>query len=332
MQKQTSDAEVNKLLPSELFFTDEQEKKVENILTSTKKDNIPNFWNQETCKTFYVPVDDGELKILHIKPKNPQTKRPLVFVPGWGGLVEGYTDFYEVIHNKLEFYYIETREKRSSRLNRRKAKMNMTQKAKDIQDIIKYLGIDKQDFTLFGTCWGGAIILHGLIKGLIKAPTIIANDPMHTLWFPKWLLKYIAPLMPVPIVKFLKPIFKRAQLRGMEEKVQRKRAEDFVDKAEVWKWKKAAVAVKDFELIGQMSSIQEEVFITNGTADKVHDQYTYPVMAKELSNGRFIYLKTDESMREYLMGYLALEFCKVGSDDGIPPSLQEFEKNLIRER
>jgi len=332
MQKKTSDAEVSEFLPSELFFTDEQEKKVENILSSTKKENVPDFWNQEICETIYVPVDDGELRVLHIKPKNPQSKRLLVFIPGWGGLVEGYTDFYEVIHNQLEFYFIETREKSSSKLDRRKAKMNMTQKAKDIQDIIKYLGIDKQDFTLFGTCWGGAIILHGLIKGLIKAPTIVANDPMHTLWFPKWLLKYIAPFIPVPIVKLLKPIFKKTQLRGMEEEVQRKRAEAFVDKADAWKWKKTAEAVKDFELIGRMSSIQEEVFITNGTTDKVHNQYTYPVMAKELPNGRFIYMKTDESKREYLMGYLALEFCKVISDDGIPPSLQEFEKNLVREQ
>ena len=332
MQNQSSDAEESKLLPSELFLTSEQEKKIENLLTSTKKENIPNFWDQEICETLYVPVDDGELKVLHIKPKNLQTKRPLVFVPGWGGLVEGYTDFYEVIHNQLEFYYIETREKNSSKLDRKKAKMNMTQKAKDIQNIIKYLEIDKRDFTLFGTCWGGAIILHGLIEGLLKAPTIIVNDPMHTLWFPKWLLKYMAPFLPVPIVKLLKPLLRRTQLRGMKEEVQRRRAEDFIDGAEIWKWKKAAQAVYDFELIGKLSSIQEEIFVTNGTVDKIHDQNLFPAMAKEMPNGRFIFMRTDESKREYLMGYLALEFCKVNSNEGIPLSLQEFEKNLIRER
>ncbi|MCK5140910.1 MAG: hypothetical protein KAQ70_01845, partial [Candidatus Heimdallarchaeota archaeon] len=182
------------------------------------------------------------------------------------------------------------------------------------------------------TCWGGAIVLQGLIDGVIDAPTIITNDPMHTLWFPKWFLRFVSPILPVFVVELIRSIVKRIQLRGMKEEVQKRRAEAFADNAEIWKWKRAADSVKDFELFGNVSDITKEVFVTNGTKDKIHDQITYPQIAAELPNGRFIYMKTDESRRERLMGLVSLEFCKVSKSDGIPPSLAEFERPLHRNK
>ena len=316
------------LLP-ELSITEELEAKVDEMLQATKRE-VPNFWESNISEISYVPVDDGELRVLHIKPKNPISKRPVVFIPGWGGIPEAYSDFYEVIHDLVEFYYVETREKKTSKLDRKKAKMSMNQKAKDIHDVVNHLGIENSDFVLYGTCWGGAVILQGLLDQTLNAPTIITHDPMHTLWFPKWFLRFVAPLMPVFVAEMLKPILRKIQLRGMNEKVQRQRAEAFIDGAEGWKWKKAAQAVRNFELIGKLSVVKEEVFVFNGTQDKVHDQFTYPKMAKEMPNGRFFYMRTDESLRERLMGLVLLEFSKVNKEVIVPPSLIKFEKKLNR--
>ncbi|MHA1482376.1 MAG: alpha/beta fold hydrolase [Candidatus Heimdallarchaeaceae archaeon] len=312
-------------------ITPELEQRVNKILAATER-KVPNFWEIDTTKSLYVPVDDGEIRVYHFKPSNPISKRPLVFVPGWGGTEIGFMDFYEVIHDKIECYYVETREKRSSRLDRKRAKMDMSQKAKDVQDVIDYLELGKNDFVLYGTCWGGAIILQGLIDGVIEAPTIITNDPMHTLWFPKWFLRFVSPILPVFVVELIRSIVKRIQLRGMKEEVQRRRAETFADNAEIWKWKRAADTVKNFELFGKVSGITKEVFVTNGTEDKIHNQSDYPKIAAELPNGRFIYMKTDESRRERLMGLVSLEFCKISKNDGIPPSLAEFERSLHRNK
>ncbi|GAH58002.1 unnamed protein product, partial [marine sediment metagenome] len=132
------------------------------------------------------------------------------------------------------------------------------------------------------------------------------------------------------VVELIKSIVKRIQLRGMKEEVQRGRAETFADNAEIWKWKRAADSVKDFELFGNVSGISKKVIVTNGTKDKIHNQIDYPQLAAELPNGRFIYMKTDESRRERLMGLVSLEFCKVNKKDGVPPSLAEFERFLHR--
>jgi len=314
---------------SMLDMSPELEQLVHEMLDATER-KVPNFWEANTTEILYVPVDNGEIRVYHFKPDNPISKRPLVFVPGWGGTEIGYVDFYEVIHDRVECFYIETREKKSSKLDRKEAKMGMSQKAKDVQDAINYLELDNDDFVLFGTCWGGAILLHGLIDGTIDAPTIITHDPMHTLWFPKWFLKYVTPILPLFVIRMMKPVLKKLKMKGMKEKVQRKRAENFIANAEPWKWRRAAESVKDFELYGNISGITKEVFVVNGTQDKVHDQISYLKMATEMPFSRFIYMKTDESRRERLMGLVTLEFSKITKDDGIPPSLIDFEKEIIR--
>ena len=313
-------------------ITEEQVQNIQQMLEETKsKNHIPKFWEQdgETRKIFYVPVDDGVIRVIHINPKNKISRRPLVFVPGWGVIPKGFKDFYEVLHEKVEFYYIETREKKSSRIKKFKAKFTMNQKAKDVGDALKYLGLsDNRDFVLMGPCWGGAVILQGLMDKSIEAPTIVTVDPMHRLWYPQWMLNYIAPILPIWFIVLIKPLLKWLRLRKMTEKVQRQRAEDFIKEAVMWKWKKAAFQARHFELFGNLSKIDEEVFVFNATNDLIHDKRNYPKITRELQNGRFIYLETDESNRERMMGILGREFTKVSSIEGIPSIFTEFEKKL----
>jgi len=111
----------NEAMPIELTVTKEKEMKIDGMVEATKRE-VSNFWEIDECSTIYVPVDDGEIRVLHIKPNKPVAKRPLVFIPGWGGLVEGYTDFYEVLHDKVEFYFLETREKKAVNLTEKQLK------------------------------------------------------------------------------------------------------------------------------------------------------------------------------------------------------------------
>ena len=118
----------------------------------------------------------------------------MVLVPGWGVIPSGYQDFYQSVRGKAEFFYIETREKGSSRIRGRRPDLSPGRGAHDIGAALDALGLSgKRDFVLTGVCWGSTLILEGLREGVIDAPTILVADPMHTLWFPKWLLRYVAP-------------------------------------------------------------------------------------------------------------------------------------------
>ena len=177
-------------------------------------------------------------------------------------------------------------------------------------------------------CWGASIVLHGLIEGSLDAPTVLVADPMHTLWFPKWILRYVSPVLPAPVLLALRPFVARSMLGDMQEPTQKLRAYAFVYGADPWKWKKAAEAAWDFELFGRLSGIGREVFVLNGTNDKIHDQRHYPRIAMEMPRGRFIYMQTNERHRERLFGVAALEFARVSAGEGLPASLARFEKPI----
>ncbi len=314
----------------ELSITPEQEDLVQEMLEGVKQES-PKYWAPGMTDSFYIPVDDGEIRVFHWVPEKPVSKRPVVFIPGWGVVPSGYDDLFEVLYNRTECFYIETREKGSSRLNRKKASLDMHQKARDIGDALIQLDLKgERDFVLMAPCWGAAILLQGLLDGVITVPTIITVDPMHTLWFPKWFLKYVGPWIPDFVITMLKPLFRHALLGDMEEPVQKQRALDLLKEAIIWKWKRSAIQVMNFELFDMAQDIKEEVFVVNGTNDKVHNQQDYPEIARRMPNGRFLYLKTGEENRERLMGLVALEFSKVSHRDGIPPVLRQFEKQIDR--
>jgi pimeloyl-ACP methyl ester carboxylesterase len=284
--------------------------------------NHTNNWEKTN-----IPVVGGYIQSLHRSIKDLPQTRPVVIITGWGATFEGFQEVFSILRDIPELYIIETREKNSSRLEKN-ASMDMSQQARDLQQTIEYLNLQNQDFILFGSCWGASIILQGLIDKSLTAPTIVVLDPMHRLWYPRWLLKYVSPYLPAFIFNLLKPIMKASALRGMNERVQRQRAVDFINNGNIAKWKKVAEAVTDFELFGNLAKVNEEVFVVNGTHDKIHDQKNYPKIAKELPRGRFIFLEANESERTHLMGCIIKEFVITDRKNGIPLKLKQFEVQL----
>ncbi len=300
---------------------------VDRLLASEQPD-APRFWEPGNSETITVPVEGAEIRVYHTRPDRPEGRRPIVFVPGWGTNPPGWFDFSKPLHGRVEMYYLETREKASSRILDRRTDMSVGQAARDIARALGALGLAGGTSCWPAACWGGAQVLKGLIDGGLAAPTVLVQDPMHRLWFPRWVLRWVSPLIPLPLLHVLRPIIAGALLGDMKEPVQKARALAFVYGADFWKWKKSAEAARDFELYGTLAAVSREVFVLNGTADKVHDPADYPRMTAEMPRGRFLFTPTVESRRELLLGAVALEFAKVAASDGLPPSLARFERRV----
>jgi len=244
------------MLPKDVLeLSEDKTSRLKSILEELYQPHCPPFWEEEKIM---VPVDDGAIRVIHIKPENSEGKRPIVFIPGWGT----------------------------------------------------------------------SIIIHGLRRGIFSAPSLAVLDPMNEIWFSKWVIRYIVPLTPVWFWGMIKTLLKHVLLFGMKEKVQKARTGLFIDGAETWKWVSAGRATVDFHLPGDLEAVKDEVWVFNGSGDRIHDQRLYPHIAKHIPRGRFFYMKTQESDREKLMGYIALELSRVTGDRGIPPSLAGCEKNL----
>lgn len=320
------------LLAAALVPRDGDREAVDRLL-SIEQPDAPRFWEPggaaaAGAETLAVPVDGAEIRVYRMTPPRPAARRPIVFVPGWGTNPPGWFDFYKAVHGRAELWYLETREKASSRILDRRTDMSVAQAARDISRALELLGLAGRDFVLAAACWGAAQVLKGMIDGHLHAPTVVLQDPMHRLWFPRWVLRWVSPVVPLPLLRVLRPILAGAMLGDMKEPVQKARAYAFVYDADFWKWKKSAEAARDFELHGALGGVRDEVLVLNGTADKVHDPVHYPRIAAELPHGRFLFTPTVESRRELLLGTIALELAKVPAADGPPASLARFERSV----
>lgn len=312
-----------------LKLSENQKQRLQSLIRGVEQNPPVTFFNPEQTEERYIPVEDGEVRCFHHTPAVFAGVRPIVFLPGWGTHPDGFADFFSAVNGRIECFYLETREKNSSRLERSRASLDMDQHARDIRDALRALGLTgTRDFVLMGTCWGSTMIAHGLARDIIEAPSVVLFDPMHRLWFSRWILKYIVPVTPPWFWGFIRPAAKRIAMRGMQEKTQRQRLESFIDNASVWKWRRAALQARDFELYHEVTDIHQEVFVMNGVLDHIHDNSHYPKLAALMPKGRFFYLQVDESRREYLMGMAAMEFAGTTAAEGPPAVLREFEKRI----
>lgn len=308
-------------------ITEEQLIKLNELVKENDRD-VPNFYEEGICESFYIPVEEDEIRIFHYKPKKAITKRPILFVPGFSTTLRSWKDFAIPLYEKAEYYFLETREKASSKIAKRfKSDLTIERSAKDINLAIKQLGLDKQDFVLYGASYCGGIILQGLIDKTIDAPTAIVFDPLCEWIYYKNLVRFLS-IFPVFVIRILRMLLARIILIGMKNQRQKERALDFVRGTETWKWKRASLQNFKYNNKERLQNITDDVFLFHGPHDRHHPSEIYEDIALRIPKGRYIYTPCEEDKRELMNGIIALKFAKVLKNDKIPKSLAQFEIKL----
>ncbi len=311
--------------------TEEQLKKIDELI-KVNDSEVPDFYEEGICNSFYIPVEDDEIQVFHHKPKNPITKRPILFVPGFNSTLWSWKDFTVPLFEKCEYYFLETREKTSSKIKKRfKADLTIKRTAKDIGLAIRYLGLDKQDFVLFGSSYCGGIVLQGLLDKTLNAPTIVVFDPFIEWAFYKNWIRAIT-VVPSFVIGILRMVLANIILAGMKNQTQRERVIDFVKGSTPWKWRKSSLQNFKFNIKSELPKIEEEIFLFHGPFDRHHPDEIFEEITKDIPKGRYIYMPTEEEKREMLNGVIGLEFAKVTKKEKLPKSLAQFEINLKREK
>lgn len=245
--------------------------------------------------------------------------QPLVFLPGWGAVLAGFEAVLDAIDPDVEIYYLETREKGSSRMQRG-AGFSMEQTAADLGDAAAALGLEEHGYVLMGSSFGASVaaeaLADGVLAGRLPAATVLF-EPMSELWLPRGLLA-ASRFAPLSLVALLKPLLKRLVLAGMGAETQRRRAALVIDGADLRKWRRAAVAMREWSLLALAPRITEPVVVVRTTGDRFHDASVFPRIVDALPQGELLTRPVPESQREQLMGRLASAYVRGDSPDKAP--------------
>ncbi|NHJ84809.1 MAG: alpha/beta hydrolase [Asgard group archaeon] len=308
-------------------FPDELAIQLTNLLNDNDR-QVQYFYDKGVSKVFYIPIDDGALRVFHHKPEKPLTTRPLLFAPGLGTSPWTWRDISKPFIGRGEFFFLETREKKSSLFhNRVKTKITIEKSAKDIGTVIDFLGLTNTDFVLCGTSYCAGLILQGLLDKQFTAPTIALIDPFVKVFQYRILISLIRCTPPF-IISLIRNLLGAIALKGEKNATQYERGLDMVKEAVTWKWRKAAEKILKFDIRKYLPQITEEILVFHGTADKHHPHDFYESIARKLPNGRYFYMLPQEDKRELLVGVITYELCKVSSQSDLPESLKAFEVNL----
>jgi len=312
-------------------LTPEQRKQRDNLLALGKRE-VPRFIEDGVCEREYIPVRDGELLVYHHKPEKVTTKRPILFMPGYIAAAPTWTDFHRVHHGFCEYFYLESREKKSSRMKRsRKIKMTIKESANDLSLVLDALGLSKCDFVLCGSSYGGAIVLQALLdKKLQMHPTIILHDPIVKWAYTNAFTSFVNFIMPPFLMGALRKVIAKIYLAGMKNQAQKERFMNFVEENCPWKFRKSSHQNRKYDITDALATIDKEVFILHGPRDKYHPREAYLEYARKMPKGRFLFIDTPNEHREVMAGVVATEFAKVTKHDGLPKSLELFEIPIER--
>lgn len=223
----------------------------------------------------WIAVQDGvELKVREWRPDDTD-QPPLYFVAGWVSVVEGWRPLLEVLVRRRPVIYIETREKRSARIDRRRMRVEsftVQRLAEDLCELARVLEVDCSSAIWFGSSMGSTALLEALKGARLPARAAFLIGPNATFNFPWWSL----PLLRVPaasysVAKHLVIWYLRHfRVDARREPDQMRRYERTLNAAEPVRLKLSARAVIGYTLWPGLETVKAPVAIAYASSDVLH--------------------------------------------------------------
>ena len=223
----------------------------------------------------WVAVQDGvELKVREWRPDDTG-QPPLYFVAGWVSVVEGWRPLLEVLVRRRPLVYIETREKRSARIDRRRMQVEsftVQRLADDLCEIARVLEVDRSSAIWFGSSMGSTAILESLKGGRLPARAAFLVGPNAAFRIPWW----SRPMLRVPaasysVAKHLVIWYLRHfRVDARREPDQMRRYERTLNAAEPVRLKLSARAVVGYTLWAGLETVRTPVAIAYASSDVLH--------------------------------------------------------------
>jgi len=145
-----------------------------------------------------------ELRVITFTPPRPSAFPPVLFVAGWISLIRGWEKVLREMTGDFRVYYVETREKISSRING-KQEYGVEDIGGDLVPLVRELRL--QEYILFGSSLGATAILDSYRELEPKPASLVLVAPNAVFRVPaSW--KAIVTLFYPPLYALIRPSVK----------------------------------------------------------------------------------------------------------------------------
>ena len=270
------------------------------------KDSIadPVAFPDSVFSMLSVCVQSGvHLRVMTWRPKIPVSEAPIVFVAGWVSAVSGWMPLLKVMASRRPVYYIETREKQSALIEKRKLKpddFSIKRMAEDLISVCHQLEIATPTTTVVGSSLGATALLEALKVGHLTAGTaflIAPNSDFKAPWYLQWIL--FLPAFLYHGIKYFVLWYLRTFLVDVKkEPEQMMRYNDTLRVAHPQRFKLSArSAIYDhYEVWPNLSSVTIPVALAYAPTDTFHSSDNIRLLADRLPKATVIACPSNKYM------------------------------------
>ncbi len=247
----------------------------------------------------HIPAADGiDLRVYSFKPNQPSTSCPVVFIPGWTSVMEGWAPLLSAWVEKREIHYIETREKRSAKMTGklRVQDFAMIHHAEDLKAVVEVLNLDS-NVLWFGSSLGATVILHGMMEGLLQGEAAFLIAPNTKFRFSTWMLPVIsAPWWCYPpLIRILGLPYLKWRLKEPKQYIRYRRT---LTQAHLLRLKRSVKANRRYDLPSNLDRISAPVAICVAASDTLHTGDDSHGIADSLPNGSIVEVPSNQYAHE----------------------------------
>jgi pimeloyl-ACP methyl ester carboxylesterase len=252
----------------------------------------------------WLGVGDGvELRVLHWWPRGAPDHGTLVFVAGWVSVVEGWLPVLRALVPTWPVLYIETREKRTARLDRRRMRVEqftVERLAGDLIEAARLLAIDGRSAVWFGSSMGSNAILEALKRRRLEARAAFLVGPNAEFRVPLWgrPILHLPAWLYHPIKHFVFWYLRHFRVNARSEPEQMQRYVRTLRAAHPLRLKLSARAVLDYQVWPDLETIDVPVAIAYAASDTLHSEREVRQIVAAIPHGRTVECPTNQYMHD----------------------------------
>jgi pimeloyl-ACP methyl ester carboxylesterase len=254
-----------------------------------------------------IPVDEGiSLQVMQFQPRQDAAAEPLVFVPGFVSAIDGWIDFLREIVPLRQVYYIESREKASAVIERKRLTIDDFSIARFAQDLVEAcskIGINQSRMIVAGSSLGATTLIEALKHSRlpVRAGFMIGpNTEFKAPWFIKGLL--LLPADAYHLIKyFVLWYLKTFRVDAVKEPEQMQRYRNTLLTANPRRLKKTAQSAIGYTLWQDLETVAVPVTVTLASTDKLHVEQNIQRLTGSLPRATVIRCESNRYMHSAAM-------------------------------
>jgi pimeloyl-ACP methyl ester carboxylesterase len=249
-----------------------------------------------TVEEQMVAVDPQvSLRVTVFRPEKPTDRPAVVFVAGWMTLIDSWIEVLGEMTRDFVVVYVETREKKSSRI-RGRAGFGVAEIGADVVRVVDHFGLKDGRYVIVASSLGATSVMdrHGEFRPAPRALVMINPNAVFRIpAFWKQVVRFFYP----PLLRVLRPVVKwylrTFRLDIHSDPAQYKKYCATLDNADPWKSKLTAMAIWDYQIWDRLPSLRFPTLIVGASRDKLHEPENMKRMVSLIPRATYLDMETN---------------------------------------